>query len=114
MVRLQPGASGPGTRAWRAGSATHQDLFLVRGGRSSDRKGKERTKRKPGACHEANPYACAVQCESRMIGGKLTGETRTNPENLSGSGIEGGSSRAVAKGDFIVVPEGVPHGFSSI
>jgi hypothetical protein len=29
MVRLQPGASGPGTRAWRAGSATHQDLFLV-------------------------------------------------------------------------------------
>jgi hypothetical protein len=36
-----------------------------------------------------------------MIGGKLTGETRTNPENLSGSGIEGGSSRAVAKGLFL-------------
>jgi mannose-6-phosphate isomerase-like protein (cupin superfamily) len=41
-----------------------------------------------------------------MTGGKLVKETRTNSTNLSGS--------AIAKGDFILVPENTPHWFSSI
>ena len=49
-----------------------------------------------------------------VTGGKLTNENRTNTANLSGSGIEGGVSRRVAKGDFIMVPEGTPHWFSAI
>jgi mannose-6-phosphate isomerase-like protein (cupin superfamily) len=49
-----------------------------------------------------------------VTGGKLTNENRTNAANLSGKGIEGGMSRRVAKGDFIMVPEGVPHWFSAI
>ena len=49
-----------------------------------------------------------------VTGGKLTNENRTNGANLSGSGIEGGVSRRVAKGDFIMVPEGTPHWFSAI
>lgn len=49
-----------------------------------------------------------------VTGGKLVGETRTNPENLSGTGIEGGSSRPVAKGDFFIVPENTPHWFGTI
>ena len=49
-----------------------------------------------------------------VTGGKLKNETRTNETNLSGSGIEGGQSRHVAKGDFIMVPEGTPHWFSAI
>jgi mannose-6-phosphate isomerase-like protein (cupin superfamily) len=49
-----------------------------------------------------------------MTGGKLVNESRTNPANLSGSAIEGGTSRAVAKGDFFVIPEGTPHWFSEI
>ena len=49
-----------------------------------------------------------------MTGGKLTGENRTNAENLSGTGIEGGASKNIAKGDFIIVPENTPHWFSSI
>lgn len=49
-----------------------------------------------------------------VTGGKLTNENRTNAANLSGSGIEGGMPRRVAKGDFIMVPEGVPHWFSAI
>jgi mannose-6-phosphate isomerase-like protein (cupin superfamily) len=49
-----------------------------------------------------------------VTGGKLTGETRTNAENLSGNGIEGGQSRKVAKGDFVMVPEKTPHWFSAI
>jgi mannose-6-phosphate isomerase-like protein (cupin superfamily) len=49
-----------------------------------------------------------------VTGGKLVKETRTNATNLTGSAIEGGDSRKVAKGDFIIVPENTPHWFSSI
>jgi mannose-6-phosphate isomerase-like protein (cupin superfamily) len=49
-----------------------------------------------------------------VTGGRLKNESRTNAANLSGTGIEGGQSRHVAKGDFIMVPEGQPHWFSAI
>ena len=49
-----------------------------------------------------------------VTGGKLKDEKRTNAENLSGAGIDGGTSRHVAKGDFIMVPENTPHWFSAI
>ena len=49
-----------------------------------------------------------------VTGGKLVNEKRTDAADLNGSAIEGGSSRAVAKGDFILVPENTPHWFSSI
>ena len=49
-----------------------------------------------------------------VTGGKLKDEKRTNAENLSGAGIDGGTSRHVAKGDFIMVPENTPHWFSTI
>jgi len=49
-----------------------------------------------------------------VTGGKLVNENRMNPANLSGSAIEGGASRPVSKGDFILVPENTPHWFSSI
>ena len=49
-----------------------------------------------------------------VTGGKLVKENRTNAENLTGSGIEGGTSRKLGKGDFVLVTEGVPHWFSAI
>ena len=49
-----------------------------------------------------------------VTGGKLTGEKRLNPENLNGTGIENGTSRQIGKGDYIIVPEGVPHWFSKL
>jgi mannose-6-phosphate isomerase-like protein (cupin superfamily) len=49
-----------------------------------------------------------------ITGGKLVNESRTNPANLTGSAVEGGTSRHVAKGDFIIVPENTPHWFSAI
>ena len=49
-----------------------------------------------------------------VTGGKLHDERRTNPENLSGSSIDGGTRKRVAKGDFVMVPEGVPHWFGDI
>lgn len=49
-----------------------------------------------------------------VTGGTLKDERRTNADNLTGSGIEGGATRHVAKGDFIIVPENTPHWFSEI
>jgi mannose-6-phosphate isomerase-like protein (cupin superfamily) len=48
-----------------------------------------------------------------MTGGKLVNEKR-NGDNFSGTAIEGGSSRPVAKGDFVIVPPNTPHWFSTI
>ncbi len=49
-----------------------------------------------------------------VTGGTLANEKRTNAANLTGTGIDGGQSRHVAKGDFIMVPDGQPHWFSGI
>src|SRR5258708_8687079 len=44
-----------------------------------------------------------------VTGGKLVEEKRTNDANLSGTLIEGGVSKKISKGDWVLVPEGVPH-----
>ena len=49
-----------------------------------------------------------------VTGGKLTNPSRQNADNSTGNGIEGGTSKKIAKGDFILVPEGTPHWFSAI
>ena len=49
-----------------------------------------------------------------VTGGTLRDERRTNPENRSGSGIDGGTRQRLSKGDYIMVPEGVPHWFGEI
>ena len=48
-----------------------------------------------------------------VTGGKLINPTR-NGDNSTGSGVEGGTSKRLAKGDFVLVPEGVPHWFSKV
>jgi len=63
---------------------------------------------------EAELFYVIDGSETLVTGGRLKNESRTNETNLSGSGIEGGQSRHVAKGDFIMVPENVPHWFSAI
>jgi mannose-6-phosphate isomerase-like protein (cupin superfamily) len=64
--------------------------------------------------HEAEVFYVIDGSATMVTGGKLVGETRTNPENLAGTAIEGGESRTIAKGDFIIVPENTPHWFSAI
>src|SRR5262245_28947396 len=66
--------------------------------------------------HETEAELFYVVDGSGMLvtGGKLKEEKRTNAENLSGSGIEGGVSKKVSKGDWIMVPAGVPHQFPSV
>jgi mannose-6-phosphate isomerase-like protein (cupin superfamily) len=70
----------------------------------------------PAAVHEkeAEMFYVIDGSATMITGGKLTEETRPNAENLSGTGITGGDSRNIAKGDFIIVPEGTPHWFSQI
>ena len=43
----------------------------------------------------------------------VTGGSILNPSERT-AGIKGGESRRVSKGDFIVIPAGTPHWFSSI
>ena len=70
----------------------------------------------PAAVHEneAELFYVIDGSGTLVTGGKLAGETRTNAENLSGTGIDGGSTQDVAKGDFFIVPENTPHWFSKI
>lgn len=70
----------------------------------------------PAAIHEtqAELFYVIEGAATMVTGGKLVNPARTNAENLTGSAIEGGVSRNVAKGDFIVVPENTPHWFSAI
>jgi mannose-6-phosphate isomerase-like protein (cupin superfamily) len=48
------------------------------------------------------------------LGGTLKDEKRTNEANRSGSGINGGNKRHIAKGDFFIVPEGIAHAFTDV
>jgi mannose-6-phosphate isomerase-like protein (cupin superfamily) len=44
-----------------------------------------------------------------VVGGTLIDEKQSNAENLSSSGIDGGDSVTLAKGDFTIVPQNTPH-----
>jgi mannose-6-phosphate isomerase-like protein (cupin superfamily) len=69
----------------------------------------------PAAVHErdAEMFYVIDGSATLVTGGKLVGE-KSSGSNRSGTAIEGGDLRKVAKGDFIVVPEGTPHWFSAI
>jgi mannose-6-phosphate isomerase-like protein (cupin superfamily) len=75
-----------------------------------------RTATGPAAVHEkeAELFYVIEGSGTLTTGGKLKDEKRQNPTNLQGSGIDGGMSRTVSKGDFLIVPEGAPHQYSDI
>jgi mannose-6-phosphate isomerase-like protein (cupin superfamily) len=64
--------------------------------------------------HEAEMFYVIEGSATMVTGGKLVGQTGPGGENLAGTGIEGGTSRKIGKGDFIMVPENTPHWFSAI
>ncbi len=49
-----------------------------------------------------------------VTGGTLQNERRTNPDNATGTGIDGGASRTITAGDWVLVPEKTPHWFTRI
>ena len=70
----------------------------------------------PASVHEreAEMFYVVEGAGTLVTGGKLREEKRTNAENLSGTGIDGGSSRRLAKGDWVMVPEKTAHWFTQI
>jgi mannose-6-phosphate isomerase-like protein (cupin superfamily) len=75
-----------------------------------------RTATGPAAVHEkeAELFYVIEGSGTLTTGGKLRDEKRQNAANLSGAGIDGGQSRPVAKGDFLIVPENTPHQYLDI
>ena len=49
-----------------------------------------------------------------VTGGKLIEPTRSGANLSSTKGVEGGTAQKLAKGDFVMVPAGVPHWFTDI
>src|SRR5207253_109969 len=70
----------------------------------------------PASVHEreAEMFYVVEGSGTLVTGGTLREEKRTNAENLTGSAIEGGTPRRVAKGDWVMVPEKTPHWFTQI
>jgi mannose-6-phosphate isomerase-like protein (cupin superfamily) len=49
-----------------------------------------------------------------VTGGTAVGVKETGPEELRGTAIEGGSTRELAPGDVVVIPNGTPHWFKAV
>lgn len=73
---------------------------------------------KPGTAsvHEAEAELIYIVdgAATLVTGGKLVNENRSDASNRRGTGIENGVTRKVAKGDFVLVPQGTPHWFSGV
>jgi len=64
--------------------------------------------------NEAEMFVVVEGSGTLVTGGTLKEERRTNAANLSGTGIDGGKSQRVAKGDMIMVPAKTAHWFGEI
>src|SRR3954469_22435006 len=67
----------------------------------------------PATLHETEAELIFVVdgAATLLSGSKLTEEKRTNPSNLAGKDVEGGTSQRIAKGEYIFMPENTPHAF---
>ncbi len=74
----------------------------------------------PGSPPSASVHKAQAEFIYIIAGGctLITGGTLENPKdngaNMGGTGIAGGTSRKVAKGDYIMVPPNTPHQYSDI
>ncbi len=74
----------------------------------------------PGSPPSASVHKAQAEFIYILAGGctLITGGTLENPKdngpNMGGTGIAGGTSRKVAKGDYIMVPPNTPHQYSDI
>ena len=49
-----------------------------------------------------------------VTGGKMVGGKTTAPGQLRGTGIDGGQTMQLHKGDIVVIPAGTPHWFKDV
>ena len=67
---------------------------------------------KPAVHPNEAEYVVVVEGAGTMIsGGALIDAKQTNPTLVEGSRIDGGTSRALHKGDVFLIPAGTPHWF---
>jgi mannose-6-phosphate isomerase-like protein (cupin superfamily) len=73
---------------------------------------------KPGEVevHEKTTDIVFVQSggATYVTGGKMIGGRQTRPGEWLGTGIEGGTSHQLKKGDVIIIPAGQPHWFKEV
>jgi mannose-6-phosphate isomerase-like protein (cupin superfamily) len=99
-------------RGKAAATMTPQVLVSVGGSRALL---EYRGKPTPASLHETEDELVFVSDGSGtiVIGGSLKDQTRRNPANLSGSGIDGGQTYKMEKGAWFYIPAGVAHYFAS-
>jgi len=67
---------------------------------------------KPAVHPDQAEYAIVLDGRGTLVSGGTMPDPQTrNPTLVEGSRIEGGTTRALAPGDVILVPAGVPHWF---
>lgn len=67
---------------------------------------------KPAVHPDQAEYAIVLDGRGTLVsGGTMPDPQMRNPTLVEGSRIEGGTTRALAPGDVILVPAGVPHWF---
>lgn len=49
-----------------------------------------------------------------VTGGEIVGAKTTALDEIRGTGVRGGQSRKLSKGDVIIVPKGTPHWFKEV
>jgi mannose-6-phosphate isomerase-like protein (cupin superfamily) len=49
-----------------------------------------------------------------VTGGTAIDLESTGPEELRGSGIQGGNTRELQPGDVVIIPNGIPHWFKNV
>jgi mannose-6-phosphate isomerase-like protein (cupin superfamily) len=49
-----------------------------------------------------------------VTGGTIVGGKITAPDEIRGTGVQGGETRTLTKGDVMIVPKGTPHWFKEI
>jgi hypothetical protein len=74
-----------------------------------------RTGTTPPSLHKGQSeliYVIAGGC-TLITGGTLV-DAKTNGANMSGTAIQGGSPRKIAKGDYVLVPTDTPHWYTDV
>jgi glc operon protein GlcG len=49
-----------------------------------------------------------------VTGGTMVGGKETAPEEIRGTSVDGGETRALRPGDVVIVPNGTPHWFKEV
>ena len=64
---------------------------------------------------KTNHVFIIVEGEATMVtGGTLMGAKETEPNQVRGSGVQGGTTHKLTKGDVITIPAGTPHWWKDV